>query len=122
MNPQLCHMQNHESDLQSACVRWFKLQYPKLAPLLFAVPNGHYRNKLTAIRLKREGVTAGAPDLLLLIPRNGHASLCIEMKAGKGRQTEHQREFQTAAEAAGNKYVVCRSFEEFHAVIKEYLG
>ena len=29
-----------EAGLQTACVEWFKLQYPKLAPLLFHVPNG----------------------------------------------------------------------------------
>jgi hypothetical protein len=114
-------MQNRESDLQSACVQWFRLQYPQLAPLLFAIPNGGYRNNLTAIRLKREGVVSGVADLILLRPNSEYTSLCIEMKTDKGRQTTRQRQWQEAAEANFNKYVICRSFEEFQSVIKDYL-
>jgi hypothetical protein len=29
-----------ESALQTACVRWFRFSYPKLALLLFSIPNG----------------------------------------------------------------------------------
>jgi hypothetical protein len=115
-------MRHHESDLQSACVLWYRLQYRKQERLLFAIPNGHIRNKITAAILKKEGVVAGCPDLLLLIPSHGHASLCIEMKAGPGRQTESQKQFQEAAETAGNKYVVCRSFDEFRNEINNYLN
>ena len=31
---------HEESQLQRICVKWFRLQYPELAVLLFAVPNG----------------------------------------------------------------------------------
>ena len=30
---------NKEHRLQSACVRWFRHQYPKLSKVLFAIPN-----------------------------------------------------------------------------------
>ena len=111
-----------EAGLQTACVEWFKLQYPRLAPLLFAVPNGGRRNTIEAANLKRQGVRAGVADLILLFPKGGHGSLCIEMKYKKGRQQVSQKDWQRVAEAAGNKYVVCRSLEEFMREVKNYLG
>lgn len=114
-------MRQIESNLQRACVTWFRFKYPKLEPLFFAVPNGGWRNAITGARMKAEGVRRGVADLVLLIPRHGYSSLCIEMKTAKGRQSESQRQFQAAAEAYGNKYVVCRSFDEFRKEIDNYL-
>jgi len=111
-----------ESDLQAACVRWFRYQYPKYAKLLFSIPNGGYRNKVTAIAMKREGQVSGVSDLILLIPNTEYTALCIEMKTGKGKQTDMQREFQQAAELFGNRYVVCRNFEEFKTEIDNYIN
>lgn len=111
-------MRNEESKLQQSCITWFRLQYPRLAKLLFAVPNGSRRDVVTGAILKREGVVA---DLILLIPKKGYASLCIEMKYGKNGQSDSQKEWQRLAEAAGNKYVVCRSLEEFMREVNLYL-
>lgn len=46
---------HEESHLQRQCVAWFRLQYPKLARLLFAVPNGGGRSKVEAGIMKAEG-------------------------------------------------------------------
>jgi hypothetical protein len=51
-----------------------------------------------------------------------HSSLCIEMKAEKGKQTDLQKEFQQVAEQYGNKYIICRSFDEFKTEIETYLN
>lgn len=115
-------MRNEESKLQQSCITWFRLQYPRLSKLLFAVPNGSRRDVVTGAILKREGVVAGVADLILLIPKKGYASLCIEMKYGGNGQSESQKEWQRLAEAAGNKYVVCRSLEEFVRVVNWYLS
>lgn len=111
-----------ESDLQISCVRWFRLQYPSLSSVLFAVPNGGQRNLRTAQILKAEGALAGVADLILLTPRGSYGALCIEMKHGRGKQSDHQRAWQAQAERAGNKYVVVRSREEFEQVVQEYLS
>ena len=93
-----------ESNLQQDCVRWFRLQYPKLAMLLFAVPNGGKRSRRTYVNkygslvtyspeakaMNREGVTAGVSDLILLKPAGPFASLCIEMKTMERQQTERK--------------------------------
>lgn len=110
-----------ESDIQKNCVKWFRLQYPKLATLLFAVGNGGSRSKIEAAIMKGEGVTAGVSDLILLLHNSKHHALCIEMKTKTGRQQESQKEWQRIVEAAGNKYIVCRSFEDFQEQINLYL-
>lgn len=110
-----------ERQIQIQCVSWFRMRYPEASRVFFAVPNGGIRNAWTAKNLRDEGALSGAPDLVLLVPRHGYASLCIEMKKPGGRQSESQRAFQEAAKEFKNKYVVCYSFEEFKAVMEEYL-
>lgn len=112
-------MRHEESTLQIGCVRWFRYQYPRLT--LFAIPNGGNRNLITAMTMKREGVLAGVADLFLAFPSQGFHGLWIEMKIGKGRQSQEQKYFQTDMEKQGYKYVVCRSFEEFKNEIEKYV-
>lgn len=114
---------HEESQIQQSCVRWFRLQFPDIALLLFAVPNGGARNKREAGILKGEGVTAGVADIILLKPSGGFASLCVEFKTvEKGsNQRDTQKRWQEVAEAAGNKYVICRSFDDFYREVRSYL-
>ena len=116
-------MKHQESSMQMQCVKWFRYQYANIAPLLFAVPNGGQRNAITAKILKAEGVVPGVADLILMVPNADYHALCIEMKAGKtGRQSEYQKQWQNAVVAAGYKYVVCRSFDDFHDTVTNYLA
>ena len=114
-------MRHDESNLQIACVRWFRLQFPSIAPLLFSVPNGGRRDAVTGAILKAEGAVAGVSDLLLLLPSGEHHGLCIEMKTAKGTQSKEQKEWQKAVEAVGYKYAVVRSFEQFADLIACYI-
>lgn len=115
-------MKGREASLQEACVLWFSLEYPEYRGLLFHVPNGGSRNAFEARNLKAQGVVPGVADLLLLLPRKGFGCLCIEMKAPKGRQSEYQREWEEKASRHGNLYKVCRSIDEFMAIINDYLS
>lgn len=65
----------------------------------------------------------GGGDLILLYPSGGFHSLCIEFKtpSKSSRQTPMQKEWQALAEAHGNKYIVCRSLEDFQQVIRAYI-
>ena len=114
-------MKHLEDELQKNCVTWFRLQYPKHRQMLFAVPNGGNRNIREAARLKAQGVTAGVADLILLVGNSMNNALCIEMKIGKGKQSENQIEWEKSAVSHGNAYVVCRSFDEFKETIDLYL-
>jgi hypothetical protein len=113
---------DEEHKLQKFCVRWFRMQYPELKNLLFAVPNGGRRDELTGAKLKEEGATPGVSDLILLKSNKKYSTLCIEMKTKVGRQSESQKKWQKEVESVGNKYVVCRSIEEFMNEVNNYLS
>ena len=95
---------------------------PEYAYCLIAVPNGVATTESQGRILKAEGMMAGAADLLLLVPRQGYGCLCIEMKTRTGQQRLSQKVWQKEVEKVGNKYVIVRSFDEFMAVVKQYLG
>lgn len=117
-------MQHPESELQQRCVLWFRYQWPQYRLLLFAVPNGGFRLAREAARFYAEGVTPGVSDLILLAPRGDWPALCIELKttASSSRQSARQKEWQMAVEAEGYRYEIVRTFNEFMALINEYLA
>lgn len=110
-----------ESQIQKECVAWFRRTYPNIEQLFFAVPNGGARNAWTAKIMKDEGVRSGVADLILQVPIGGYASLCIEMKTPKGKQSKRQKEYERKAKEMKNKYVVCHSLEEFQKTVTEYI-
>lgn len=114
-------LRSEEHRLQCACVKWFRAMYPKQAGLLYAVPNGGRRDKVTGRVLKDEGVMAGVSDMNLDLPNRFYHGLRIEMKTLKGRQQESQREFQRNVENAGYKYAVCRDLDSFIRLVTEYM-
>lgn len=123
-NARRARPRHEESTLQRQCVAWFRMQYPEHAKMLFAVPNGGGRSRIEGAVMKGEGVTAGVSDLVFLEARGGYGSLCIEMKTRErsSKQRPSQKAWQEAAERAGNRYVVVRSFEAFRAQVSEYMA
>lgn len=115
-------MRHDEEDMQTACVRWFNLQYPRYAPLLHHSPNGGRRSIREAARFKAMGTRAGFPDLVLLVPRLGCGALFLELKTPKGAQSASQKRYQALLEANGYKYIIIRKFEQFQKVISTYMG
>ena len=116
-------MKNLESEHQKALIQWVRLaekKHPELKAL-FAIPNGGKRDTRTAANLKREGVKAGVWDLCLPIPKNSFVGLWVEMKYGKNKLTENQKEFQSLLEPYGHKFVVCYSWEEARDSLLSYL-
>lgn len=116
-------MKSLESEMQIALFDWAKLQekkYPELK-LLHHIPNGGKRNITTAVRLKREGVKAGVPDVFLPVARKGYHGLYIELKAGKGKVTINQDFW--IDELREQKYFVdvCWDWEVAKSLILKYL-
>lgn len=87
-----------ESQIQHSCLTWFRHQYPFLSRMLFAVPNGGKRDARTGAQMKYEGVLRGVADLILLVPKKGFASLCIEMKRNRERNKLNGREKRKSIE------------------------
>ncbi len=127
-------MNHEESNLQKQCVAWFRAQYPQYAMLLIhPINEGSGHSTIDRRRQgihKAEGAVAGVPDLLLFMSATCpcedyytiYGCLGIEFKTLKGKQSQEQKDFQKIFEAAGNKYVVIRSFEEFKRVMNEYIS
>ena len=110
-----------EHNLQVACVKWFRLQYPKLSLALFSVPNGGSRNKKEAVSLKAEGVTAGVSDLILAIPNKQNAGVFIEMKKPSGVVSTEQTDFLNLMQSLGYKTEIVRTFDKFVEVVATQL-
>lgn len=130
-------MKHEESNLQIRCVRWFRGEYPELAMLLTHPINegsGHTsRDRMRQGIHKAEGAQAGVTDLLFFMPAEyvsdddpfyviTYNGLGIEFKTPKGRQSQEQKDFQKMFEAAGYKYEIVRSLEDFQNVMKDYVG
>ena len=115
------HNRHDEEQLQVACVRWFRLQYPKLSALFYHIPNEGKRTIQAGARAKAAGIVSGAPDLKLDVARHGYSTMDIELKTKTGKQSPNQKEWQNVAESNGHLYVVCRSLEEVMAKVNEYL-
>lgn len=116
-----------ESKIQHICVNWFRRTFPQVEKLLFSVPNGGWRGGRAGATMRYEGQVKGVADLILLFPKGGKASLCIEMKvpgrkdSRAGRQSDDQIAWQTLVEEHGSTYVVCHGLVEFVRAVCTYL-
>jgi len=104
-----------ERQLQSAVADWLALALP---PDAFFSSIGHGGGgKVRGALLKRTGLKAGVPDLLVIA--DGRARF-IELKTAKGRLSPAQREAHDALVRAGALVAVCRSIEDVAAQISAW--
>ena len=109
-----------EHEIQCLLIKWASV-VPELK-CLFAVPNGGHRHVAVAAKLKREGVKAGVPDLMLPIARGGYHGLFLELKADKGRLSDVQTIWLERLNANGYKTAVCFGFDSAKNTIMDYLS
>jgi hypothetical protein len=135
MTPEQIAKAGTEHAHQAALFCWansVKDKYPMLQ-LMHAIPNGGLRNKVTASRLKAEGVKKGVCDVFLPYPVISATPLCyggedfhglyIEMKKpGKGVLSEDQKTFIAEIQKLGYGAVVCETWEEASEAIMRYLS
>ena len=108
---------------QEKVVCWAKLMsnaYPDLE-LLYHVPNGGSRNKAEASKLRRMGVRAGVPDLVLPVPRAGYAGLYIELKVGENRPSNSQKDWLEKLTIQGYQALVCYGGNEAIRALEQYV-
>jgi len=80
------------------------------------VPNGGYRTKSEAMKMKATGLVAGVSDLIIVQPDR---VIFLELKDTNGRQSNEQKSFQEKVTALGFEYWLIRSLEEFKAKLAE---
>lgn len=89
---------------------------------LHAIPNGGYRNKTTAAKLKAEGVKPGVPDINLPYPVGKYHGLYIEMKRESGgRASSDQKKFIAYLQSQNYAACVCKGFEEAQKALLDYI-
>lgn len=87
-------------------VMWFRQTYRPIR--IFAIPNGGYRGKTEALKLKVEGVSPGVPDLY--VP---DWKLWIEMKRIKGGVVSpEQKDWHEYLRGIGDTVMVCYGCED----------
>ena len=114
-------MSEHQE--QAALFEWAAIksrQIPELA-YLYAVPNGGFRHKATAAKLKAEGVKRGVPDVALPVARGPYHGCWIEMKYGKNKPTSSQERWMEFLRGQGHYVTVCYSWEEASRELMDYL-
>jgi hypothetical protein len=109
--------EGRESDFQATLAGYLD----SLGVLWYHCPNGGKRNRSEAIRLKREGVKRGVPDVCLCVARKGYHGFYLELKVDYNKPTEDQEKFLQRLEANGYKTEWTRSLDEALEMIDEYL-
>lgn len=102
-----------ESKFQEAIVQ--TLRYNKI--FHFSVPNGTKLKITQANKAKREGMTAGVSDLIILLPNR---TVFVEIKNpnGKGRQSPAQKEFESKVKELGFEYLIWDKWEQVEEFLK----
>lgn len=115
---------DNEAGAQETLFQWAEYQaskYPELK-LLYHIPNGGKRDKVTAINLKRQGVKAGVPDLFLPVARGGFFGLYIELKVGKNKATALQKEWLYNLNKQGYFTAICYGWQQAAELLTGYLN
>jgi hypothetical protein len=105
-----------EHDEQVAFVTWFKYQFPHVR--IAAIPNGLRTSIRQAIKAKREGMSAGYPDLH--IPA---WNLYIEMKRQKGGvlSPEQKSWHQYLEDHCSSTVIVAKGCEDAIKKLQDFL-
>lgn len=107
-----------ESNTQIGIVSFLRKALPTRYRVI-AIPNGRFKaDPKTIGRLKREGLTPGVHDLLIL--RNDGWFASLEVKADKGRLSPEQVEWSEWLAAGGSSQAVVRSLEEAIEALTEF--
>lgn len=109
---------------QTWLFQWTAMQekkYPELV-LMHHIPNGGYRSKTTAKKLKAEGVKPGVPDICLPVSRHGYHGLYIELKRIGGKTSQEQYKWISMLETQGYKAIVKEGWVEAAKELIDYLG
>lgn len=121
---------NPEMKLHMACVKWWAsacLAFRVPEFLLWHTQNGMMHAGTASDReriggmMKRMAVRPGVPDLFLAAPASGWLGLFVELKAPKGVLSDEQKVMLPELQSRGYQTAVCRTLEDFKAVVTNYL-
>ena len=116
-------MRQQEYRIACAICDYVARQYPQHVrdKRFFAIENGGHRNKVTAGRLKRAGVTPGVSDYCITTPCGPYSTLWIELKHEGGKLSPDQKIFLRAHRSDGHLAVAAYGFDEAKAIIDAWM-
>lgn len=116
-----------EHQEQVALFRWIGLNLKKHPQLryAFAIPNGGKRDMGTAMKLKREGVKKGVPDIFLpvikLYPFCGGLWIELKRPLPRGKVSREQHDWILYLKNEGYRAEACWGWEEARDLMIKYL-
>ena len=116
-----------EHDEQVALFDWAKIYSKEIPELktMFAIPNqgGVGRSSIVrGVKMVKEGLKSGVPDIFLPVARGDFHGLFLEMKFGKGRVSKEQKYWLNSLTLAGYLCVVCFDFESAKDAVLDYVS
>jgi len=118
-------MKMTENKLQIEVIKYLNLVATKYDIMFWHIPNGGYRNPREAANFKRMGVLPGIPDIQIIsypptsLPCN-YYTFFIELKVGKNKTTQIQKDVQMKLNDFGINTYTCWSLDEvIHALRME---
>ncbi len=111
---------NQEHFEQVRVFDYFERHHQGIYTRLHSTPNGGHRSKATAGKLKAEGQKKGYPDMSLDAARGKYHGLRIELKHGKNRASDEQKEWLRLLTAEGYYCALCVGHNEAIEVIMTY--
>ena len=103
-----------EDIIQAEIVKYYHNKYctklNALPHVIFSVPNGGFRNKREAAKMKSTGLLAGVSDLIVINP---DGVFFVEVKTGTCKQGDSQKVFERKVKDLGGQYFIVISLEDF---------
>ena len=109
-----------EHSIQSRVVQFVRTFYPDV--VIFSVPNGADVSANNRLRLSREGLLPGIPDLFILEKRKGFNGLLIEFKTATGKTSKEQKDLIIKLANRGFLVYVARSHITAIELIEDYIN
>lgn len=109
-----------ESDLQKACVSWFKTKHPNIYTISSYL-QGNINGFAASQEANSMGYQAGCPDLFIVYPSKGYHGLFIEFKSSKGKLTPLQKLWRDELIELGYKWDMINNSQDFINLINGYI-
>lgn len=102
-------------------VNWFNFQFPELSEDFHHFANERKCSIQHGRTLKRMGVKKGVSDFFLAFPLDGYHGFWLELKVGKNKLTEEQKQFMKRKTERGYLCAACWGFESAKELFLTYL-
>lgn len=110
-----------EQILQVNLMAWIEHNYPEERKSILHIANERRTSMQQGKLLKRMGVMSGVSDLFIALPRGQWSGCWLELKEGKGKPSQAQKDFLARMIKNGYMAACVTGLEAAQEVIKQYL-